>query len=133
SVALIARGREGLEAAAKDVEAEGGRALVLPLDVADAAAVERAAEDVEATLGPIDVWVNDAMTSVFAPFAEISAEEFRRVTEVTYLEGVYASIAALRSMLPSVHGTIAQVRSPLAYRAIPLQSAYRAATHAVQW
>ena len=132
SVALIARGREGLEAAAKDVEAEGGRALVLPLDVADAAAVERAAEDVEAALGPIDVWVNDAMTSVFAPFAEISAEEFRRVTEVTYLGVVYATMAALRRMLPRDHGTIVQVGSALAYRAIPLQSAYCGAKHGVK-
>src|SRR5205809_8049437 len=80
SVCLIARGREGLEAAGKDVEAEGGRALVLPLDVADWAAVDAAAEEVESTLGPVDVWVNNAMTSVFAPFQEISADEFRRVT-----------------------------------------------------
>ena len=132
SIALIARGREGLEGAAKDVEAEGGRALVLPLDVADAAAVERAAEDVEAALGPIDVWVNDAMTSVFAPFAEISAEEFRRVTEVTYLGVVYATMAALRRMLPRDHGRIVQVGSALAYRAIPLQSAYCGAKHGVK-
>src|SRR5206468_3008296 len=98
----------------------------------DPEAVERAANDVEAALGPIDVWVNDAMTSVFAPFAEISAEEFRRVTEVTYLGVVYGTMAALRRMVPRDNGTIVQVGSALAYRAIPLQSAYCGAKHGIK-
>src|SRR5439155_4437481 len=123
SVGLIARGREGLEAAAKDVEVEGGRALVLPLDVADPGAVDAAAQEIESTLGPIEVWVNNAMTSVFAPFQEISAEEFRRVTEVTYLGVVYGTMAALKRMRPRDRGVIVQVGSALAYRGIPLQSA----------
>jgi NAD(P)-dependent dehydrogenase (short-subunit alcohol dehydrogenase family) len=130
-VALIARGLDGLEAGAREVEAEGGRALVLPLDVADAQDVERAAEVVERTLGPIDVWVNDAMVSVFAPFMDITAEEFRRVTEVTYLGYVHGTRAALKRMLPRDRGTIVQVGSALAYRSIPLQSAYCAAKHAI--
>jgi NAD(P)-dependent dehydrogenase (short-subunit alcohol dehydrogenase family) len=130
-VGLIARGREGLEGAAKDVEAEGSRALVLPLDVADPAAVDAAAEEVESTLGPIEVWVNNAMTSVFAPFHEISAEEFRRVTEVTYLGVVYGTMAALKRMRPRDHGVIVQVGSALAYRGIPLQSAYCGAKHGI--
>ncbi|TMK85022.1 MAG: SDR family oxidoreductase [Actinobacteria bacterium] len=132
SVALIARGREGLEAAGKEVEAEGGRALLLPVDVADAAAVEQAAEDVEATFGPIDVWVNNAMTSIFAPFKEVSIDEFRRVTEVTYLGVVHGTMAALRRMLPRDRGAIVQVGSALAYRGIPLQSAYCGAKHGIQ-
>jgi len=131
-IGLIARGKEGLEAAAKEVEAEGGRALVLPLDVAYADAVEGAAGEVEAAFGPIDVWVNNAMTSVFAPFTEISAEEFRRVTEVTYLGVVHGTIAAMRRMVPRDHGTIVQVGSALAYRAIPLQSAYCGAKHGIK-
>jgi NAD(P)-dependent dehydrogenase (short-subunit alcohol dehydrogenase family) len=130
-VALIARGEDALEAARKEVEALGRRALVLPLDVADAAAVEHAAAEVEDKLGPIEVWVNDAMVSVFAPFLEISADEFRRVTEVTYLGYVHGTQAALRRMLPRDSGTIVQVGSALAYRSIPLQSAYCAAKHAI--
>jgi NAD(P)-dependent dehydrogenase (short-subunit alcohol dehydrogenase family) len=130
-VALIARGREGLEAAAREVEALGRRALVLPLDVADADAVERAADEIERTLGPIEVWVNDAMVSVFARFTDITPEEFRRVTEVTYLGYVHGTQAALRRMLPRDRGAIVQVGSALAYRSIPLQSAYCAAKHAV--
>ena len=129
---LIARGRDGLEAAAREVEELGGQALVLPLDVADADAVERAADRVEHELGPIDVWVNDAMTSVFAPVIETRAEEYRRVTEVTYLGYVYGTLAALRRMLPRDRGRIVQVGSALAYRGIPLQSAYCAAKHAIQ-
>ena len=132
SIGLIARGREGLEATAKEVEAEGGRALTLPLDVAEADAVEAAAKEVEAAFGPIDVWINNAMASVFAPFAEISAEEFRRVTEVTYLGVVYGTMAALRRMRPRDQGTIVQVGSALAYRAIPLQSAYCGAKHGIK-
>jgi NAD(P)-dependent dehydrogenase (short-subunit alcohol dehydrogenase family) len=131
-VALIARGRDGLEAARREVEQAGGRALVLPLDVSDADAVERAAERVERELGPIDVWVNNAMVSVFSPVREMRAEEYRRVTEVTYLGYVHGTLAALRRMLPRDRGVIVQVGSALAYRGIPLQSAYCAAKHAIQ-
>ena len=131
NVALIARGVDGLEGARREVEALGRRALVLPLDVADAAAVERAADEVERSLGPIDVWVNDAMVSVFARFVDITAEEFRRVTEVTFLGYVHGTQAALRRMLPRNRGTIVQIGSALAYRSIPLQSAYCAAKHAI--
>ena len=131
-IGLIARGRTGLEAARREVEELGGRALVLQLDVADADAVEAAAERVEQELGPIDVWVNDAMASVFSPVKEMTAEEFRRVTEVTYLGYVYGTLSALRRMLPRDRGVIVQVGSALAYRGIPLQSAYCAAKHAIQ-
>ena len=130
-VALIARGMDGLEAAAREVESLGGRALVLPLDVADAAAVERAADRVEEELGPIDIWVNDAMTGVFAPIKETTAAEFKRVTEVTYLGYVYGTLAALKHMLPRDRGTIVHVGSALAYRSIPLQAAYCASKHAI--
>jgi NAD(P)-dependent dehydrogenase (short-subunit alcohol dehydrogenase family) len=132
AIGLIARGRDGLEGAAKDVESEGGRALILPVDVADADGVEAAANHVEEALGPIDVWVNNAMTSVFSPFKEIRAEEFRRVTEVTYLGVVHGTMAALRRMLPRDRGAIVQVGSALAYRSIPLQSAYCGAKHAIR-
>jgi NAD(P)-dependent dehydrogenase (short-subunit alcohol dehydrogenase family) len=131
SVGLIARGTEGLEAAGREVESLGGKALLLPLDVADAAAVEAAADRVERELGPIDIWVNDAMTSVFAPIKEMTAEEFRRVTEVTYLGYVYGTLAALKHMLPRDRGTIVHVGSALAYRSIPLQAAYCASKHAI--
>ena len=131
SVGLIARGVDGLEAARREIEAIGGRALALPLDVADAAAVEAAAERVERELGPIDVWVNNAMVSVFAPVAQMTAEEFRRVTEVNYLGFVHGTLSALRRMSPRDRGTIVQVGSALAYRAIPLQSAYCATKHAI--
>ena len=132
AVALIARGRDGLDATAKEVEAAGGRALVLPLDVADADAVDAAAERVEDELGPIDVWVNNAMLSVFSPVAELTAAEVRRVTEVTYLGYVHGTLAALRRMRPRDRGTIVQVGSALAYRAIPLQAAYCGAKHAMK-
>ena len=131
-VALIARGRDGLEGARREVERAGGRALVLPLDVADADAVEHAAEATERELGPIDVWVNNAMVSVFSPVREMRAEEYRRVTEVTYLGYVHGTLAALKRMLPRDRGCIVQVGSALAYRGIPLQSAYCAAKHAIQ-
>jgi NAD(P)-dependent dehydrogenase (short-subunit alcohol dehydrogenase family) len=131
-VGLMARDRDGLEAASTEVEAAGGQALAIPTDVADAQAVESAAEAVEDRFGPIDVWVNDAMTSVFAPFAKMTAEEFTRVTEVTYLGTVHGTKAALRRMVPRDRGVIVQVGSALAYRAIPLQSAYCGAKHAVQ-
>jgi NAD(P)-dependent dehydrogenase (short-subunit alcohol dehydrogenase family) len=131
-VGLIARGRDGLEAARREVEELGGRALVLPLDVADAEAVERAAQAVEEEFGPVEVWVNNAMTSVFSPVKEMRPEEYKRVTEVTYLGYVYGTLAALRRMLPRDRGVIVQVGSALAYRGIPLQSAYCAAKHAIQ-
>ena len=131
-IGLIARGRAGLEGAQRDVEANGGEALVLPLDVADAAALERGAGEVEENFGPIDVWVNNAMTSVFSPIKEMTPDEFKRVTEVTYLGYVYGTLAALRRMLPRDRGVIIQVGSALAYRGIPLQAAYCAAKHAVQ-
>jgi NAD(P)-dependent dehydrogenase (short-subunit alcohol dehydrogenase family) len=131
SVGLIARGEDGLEGARRDVEEFGGKALVLPVDVADAAQVEAAAERVERELGPIDIWVNNAMTSVFAPIKEMTPEEFHRVTEVTYLGCVYGSLAALKRMLPRDRGTIVHVGSALAYRSIPLQAAYCASKHAV--
>lgn len=131
SIGLIARGKDGLEAARREVEAVGGRALVLPTDVADPEQVEAAAELVERQLGPIDIWVNNAMTSVFAPIKKTTAEEFRRVTEVTYLGYVNGSLAALKRMLPRDRGAIVHVGSALAYRSIPLQAAYCASKHAV--
>ncbi len=131
SIGLIARGRSRLESAKQEVEARGGRALVIPADVADANAIDRAAEQAEQELGPIDVWVNDAMTTIFAPVQEITPEEFKRTTEVTYLGFVYGTMAALKRMKPRDRGTIVQVGSALAYRSIPLQSAYCGAKHAM--
>jgi NAD(P)-dependent dehydrogenase (short-subunit alcohol dehydrogenase family) len=132
AVGLLARGRDALDAARADVERAGGRALALPTDVADAQAVEAAAARVEEELGPIDVWVNNAMTTVFAPLHEISADEYRRATEVTYLGAVWGTMAALRRMRPRDSGHIVQVGSALAYRGIPLQAPYCAAKHAIQ-
>jgi NAD(P)-dependent dehydrogenase (short-subunit alcohol dehydrogenase family) len=131
-VGLLARGRDGLEGARREVEAAGGRALVIPLDVANADAVEAAAQSVEEQLGPIDIWVNNAMVSVFSPIKEMKAEEFKRVTEVTYLGYVYGTLSALRRMLARDRGAIVQVGSALAYRGIPCQAAYCAAKHAIQ-
>lgn len=131
SIALIARGLDGLEAARREVESAGGKALVLPLDVSDAQAVDAAATRVEKELGPIDIWINNAMTSVFSPIREMLPEEYKRVTEVTYLGYVYGTLSALKQMLPRNRGTIVHVGSALAYRSIPLQSAYCAAKHAV--
>ncbi|AYC37496.1 SDR family oxidoreductase [Streptomyces griseorubiginosus] len=131
-VALLARGREGLAAAADEVERAGGEALVVSVDVSDAKAVEDAAQQVVDAFGHIDVWVNNAFTGVFAPFTEITPDEFRRVTEVTYLGYVFGTRAALRHMQPRDRGTIVQVGSALAYRGIPLQSAYCGAKHAIQ-
>jgi NAD(P)-dependent dehydrogenase (short-subunit alcohol dehydrogenase family) len=128
---LIARGMDGLEGARRDVEAVGGEAIVLPADVADADAVDRAASEVEARFGPIDVWVNNAMVSVFSPVKEMRASEYRRVTEVTYLGYVHGTLSALQRMLPRDRGVIVQVGSALAHRSIPLQSAYCAAKHAI--
>ncbi len=131
-VGLLARGREGLEGARRDVEALGGRGLVLPTDVADPDQVEAAAAAVEREFGPIDIWVNNAMASVFSPVKEMTPADYRRVTEVTYLGFVHGTLAALRRMLPRDRGIIIQVGSALAYRGIPLQSAYCGAKHAIQ-
>ncbi len=120
-IALLARGQAGLEGARGDVEQAGGTALAVPTDVADAAAVEAAAERVERELGTIDVWINAAMTLVFAPVALMQADEYRRVTEVTYLGQVHGAQAALKRMLPRDRGRIILVGSALAYRGIPLQ------------
>ncbi len=130
-VALIARGEDGLRGAADSVEHLGGTALPLPADVADFEAVNEAAQRAEAELGPVDVWVNVAFASVFAPFTKITPAEFRRVTEVTYLGYVHGTMAALQRMVPRDRGTIVQVGSALGYRSIPLQSAYCGAKHAV--
>ena len=131
-IGLLARGHEGLEGACKDVEEAGGKALMIPTDVADADKVEAAADRVEQTFGPIDIWINVAMASVFSPFKEMNAVDFKRVTEVTYLGQVYGTMAALHRMLPRDRGRIIQVGSALAYRGIPLQSAYCGAKHAIQ-
>src|SRR5919109_1879361 len=131
-VGLLARGRDGLEGARREVEEAGGRALALPTDVADPEAVERAAEAVEREFGPIDIWINNAMVSVFSPVKETRPEEYKRVTEVTYLGYVYGTLAALKRMLPRDRGCVVQVGSALAYRGIPLQAAYCGAKHAIQ-
>jgi len=132
SVGLIARGRAGLAGAQRDVEALGARACPCVADVAHADQVEAAASEIERQLGPIDVWVNNAMTSVFSPIKEMTPDEFHRVTEVTYLGVVYGTLSALRRMLPRDRGSIVQVGSALAYRGIPLQAAYCGAKHAIQ-
>ncbi|GAA3986253.1 SDR family oxidoreductase [Streptomyces plumbiresistens] len=132
SVALLARGREGLAAAADEVQRAGGEALVVTVDMADAKAVDDAAQQVVDAFGHIDVWVNNAFAGVFAPFTEITPDEFRRVTEVTYLGYVFGTRAALHHMLPRDRGTVVQVGSALAYRGVPLQSAYCGAKHAIQ-
>ncbi|MGA7155999.1 MAG: SDR family oxidoreductase [Acidobacteriaceae bacterium] len=130
-VALLARNPEALEAAAEECRSMGGEALAIPTDVSDADAVERAASEVEEKLGSIDVWVNDAMVSVFSPVKEMEASDYRRVTEVLYLGFVHGTLAALKRMLPRDKGTIIQIGSALSYRSIPLQSAYCAAKHAI--
>ncbi len=132
AVALLGRGRAGLEAAAADVERAGGRALTVPTDVADADAVDAAASRVGDELGPIDVWVNNAMATVFGKVTSTSPEEFRRATEVTYLGFVWGTMAALRRMVPRDRGSIVQVGSALSYRAIPLQAAYCGSKFAVR-
>jgi short-subunit dehydrogenase len=132
AIGLLARGRAGLEGARQDVEAAGGRALILQADVADPDAVERAAAQLEEDFGPIDVWVNNAMASVYSRIVDTPPEEFTRVTEVTYLGVVHGTLSALRRMRPRDSGVIVQVGSALAYRGIPLQAAYCAAKHAVE-
>jgi NAD(P)-dependent dehydrogenase (short-subunit alcohol dehydrogenase family) len=131
-IGLMARGQARLDAAAAEVEKLGGQALALPLDVADADAVDDAAERIEARFGPIDVWVNNAMATVFAPVRDTTPEELRRSTEVTYLGSVWGTMAALRRMLPRDRGAIVQVGSALAYRSIPLQAAYCGSKHAIR-
>jgi short-subunit dehydrogenase len=132
ALGLLARGEEGLDGARREVEAAGAKAVTVVTDVSDADAVERAADHIERHLGPIDVWINNAMVSVFSPILQMEPAEFERVTAVTYLGAVYGSLAALKRMVPRNHGTIVQVGSALAYRGIPLQSAYCAAKHALQ-
>ncbi|MEO0333001.1 MAG: SDR family oxidoreductase [Bacteroidota bacterium] len=129
-VALLARGEEGLDGARRDVEALGGQSLVIKTDVSDHTQVENAAQQVEEELGPIDVWVNNAMQSVFSPFEQMTAEEFERVLNVTFLGMVYGTMAALKRMKPRNRGAIVLVGSALAFRGIPLQSAYCASKHA---
>ncbi len=130
-VGVIARDTAGLHAAAREVETLGGKGLAVAADVANADQVEAAAARIEEELGPIDVWVNNAMTTIFAPLNDITPEEFKRATEVTYLGTVYGTMSALRRMLARNSGRIIQVGSALAYRSIPLQSAYCGAKHAI--
>lgn len=131
-VALLARGETGLAGAVHDIETAGGTALAIPTDVSDPEQIEAAAAKIEETFGPIDVWVNVAFTSVFAQFTDITPAEYKRVTEVNYLGYVYATMVALKRMLPRDSGTIVQVGSALAYRGIPLQTAYCGSKHAIQ-
>jgi len=131
-IGLLARGQRGLDDAADEVRAIGGQALAVPTDVADADQVEAAALAVEARFGPIDVWVNDAMATVFARFIDTEPAEFKRATEVTYLGAVYGTMAALRRMTQRDQGSVVQVGSALAYRAIPLQAAYCGAKFAIR-
>lgn len=128
---LIARNPEALEAAKRECEQFGGQAIILPTDVSDPSAVEAAAAKTEAEFGPIDIWVNDAMVSVFSPVKEMEPSDYKRVTEVLYLGFVYGTLAALKRMLPRDSGTIIQIGSALSYRSIPLQSAYCACKHAI--
>jgi NAD(P)-dependent dehydrogenase (short-subunit alcohol dehydrogenase family) len=131
-LALLSRGGEALDGARAEIEAAGGEAIAIPTDVADPEAVEAAAEMAEDQLGPIDVWVNDAMTTVFAFFEDIEPEEFRRATDVTYHGTVWGTRAALRRMVPRDSGTIVQVGSAMAYQGIPLQAPYCGAKHAIK-
>ncbi|GAA1547007.1 SDR family oxidoreductase [Actinomadura kijaniata] len=131
-VGLLARGEAGLKAAAEDVAAAGGRALAVPVDVADFAALREAGARIERELGPVDVWVNTAFSTVFGEFMDIEPEEFRRVTEVTYLGFVHGTRVALELMAERDRGVIVQTGSALAKRGIPLQSAYCGAKHAIQ-
>jgi NAD(P)-dependent dehydrogenase (short-subunit alcohol dehydrogenase family) len=131
-IGLLARGAAGLDAVRGEIEAAGGRALALPTDITDAGAVDAAAQRVEDELGPIDIWINNAMATVFAFLWDVAPEEFHRANEVTYFGSVWGMQSALRRMRPRDRGTIVQVGSALAYRGIPLQSAYCGAKHGVQ-
>lgn len=131
NIGLIARGEDGLHGAKKEVEAAGGKAVIAAMDVSDAKAFEAAADIIEEKLGHIDVWINNAMVSVFGPLTKMNADEFKRVTEVTYLGQVYGTMAALKKMLPRDKGKIILIGSALAYRGIPLQSAYCGAKHGI--
>ncbi len=130
-IGLLARGRAGLKGAAREVDKLGGHSVTIPTDMADPDQVFAAARKIESKFGPIDVWVNVAMASVFSPIKEMTPDDYKRVTEVTYLGYVHGTLAALKSMLPRNGGTIVQIGSALAYRSIPLQSAYCAAKHAI--
>ncbi len=132
SLALLARGRDGLAGAEHEVKRLGGRVFTIQVDVSDDRQVDQAAARIEEELGPIDIWINNAMVSVLSPALQMTAEEYRRVTDVTYLGYVYGTLAALRRMVPRDHGVVVQIGSALGYRSIPLQSAYCAAKHAVQ-
>ena len=132
NIGLIARGEDGLEAARKEVEEAGGKAVIVKADVADHEAVERAAATIEQALGPIDVWVNNAFAGIFSEFLDITPDEYRRVTDVSYLGQIWGTMAALRRMIPRDRGSVVLVGSALAYRGIPLQSAYCGAKHAIQ-
>lgn len=131
-IGLLARGLDGLQATQDEVESLGGKALIVQTDIADPEQIEQAAEQVEAAFGPIDIWINNAMTTVFSPISDISPEEYRRVTEVTYLGAVWGTMAALKRMRSRNRGVIVQVSSALAYRAIPLQAAYCGAKHGLR-
>jgi len=131
-VAVIARGERGLAETCQALEAYGVKVLGISADVADAEAIDRAAERIEAELGPVEIWINAAMATVFGPAERITAAEYKRVTDVTYLGFVHGTLAALRHMQPRDRGTIVQVGSALSYRAIPLQSAYCAAKFAIR-
>lgn len=131
-IALIARDPDRLEAARAEAERMGAQAIAISADMADHAQVEAAADRIERELGPIDVWVNNAMATVFAPFADVSADDYRRVTDVTYHGFVWGTMAALKRMRPRNRGTVVQVSSALAYRSIPLQSPYCGAKHAIK-
>ncbi|RWK56802.1 MAG: SDR family NAD(P)-dependent oxidoreductase [Mesorhizobium sp.] len=131
-LALIARDKPALSQLKAEIEGKGGEALAIAADVSDAAKVVAAADEIESTLGPIELWINNAMATVFSPVEEISPAEFRRVTEVTYLGSVHGTMAALRHMKPRNRGTILQIGSALAYRGIPLQAAYCGAKHALR-
>ncbi len=131
-VVLLARGREGLEGAKRDVESRGGQALVVPTDVSNFEQVRAAADAAEHEFGSIDVWINNAMVSMYSPFLKMQPDEFRHIVDVTFLGNVYGTNCALQRMMPRDRGVIVQVGSALAFRSIPLQSAYCASKHAIQ-
>jgi short-subunit dehydrogenase len=131
-IALLARGRDGLEGAKQDVDSRGGRGLVLPTDVSQFEQVQAAAQATEKEFGPIDLWINNAMVSMYSPFIEMTPEEFRHIVDVTFLGNMHGTHCAMKRMMPRDRGVIIQVGSALAFRSIPLQSAYCASKHAIQ-